>query len=163
MKKLTVLLFVAPAIFAASLVIYTFAIRVPPPEPVRTTVGQVRAEFVRAIEGEVIEVRITDYVRLIGVRVPKGEEGRADAARRFVEETLRGRTLVLRSDHLSPARDQYRLLLAYLEAPAADNRPAVDLNAELLRRGLGEVDADYEFTRRDEFQRLRGKAVPASR
>ena len=61
---------------------------------------------------------------------------------------------MLRSDPLTPARDRRGLLLAYVEAVANQNQPEVNLNRELIGRGLAPVDNAYNFAREKEFEKI---------
>jgi len=79
-------------------------------------------------------------------------EARACEARDALAAMVDGDTVRLAYDSKQPRRDRYGRLLVYV---AADD---LDVNAEMLRRGLAVADTRFPCTRLEEYAKLRRKA-----
>ena len=76
-------------------------------------------------------------------------EGRARAARAALKDIVGGRAVTLVPDGNQPARDRYGRLLVYIEVDG------LDVNAELVRRGVAIVDERFKCNRLDDYLKLR--------
>ncbi|HEX7124423.1 MAG TPA: thermonuclease family protein [Thermodesulfobacteriota bacterium] len=121
-----------------------------------------RAALVRkAVDGDTLLLATGEMVRLIGVDAPEtdGPYTRAEPfgtrAAAFVREAAEGRRIRL---EIGPERrDAYGRTLAYVHVDD------LDLNAELIRRGLARAYRRFPHRRLDEFVRLEAEARAAGR
>lgn len=82
-------------------------------------------------------------------------EARAREARDALAATVDGRTVRLAYDSKQPRRDRYGRLLVYVAAGD------LDVNAEMLRRGLAVADTRFPCARLEEYEKLRRRAQAA--
>lgn len=117
-----------------------------------TTEQTVELEYV--IDGDTIAIEGGERVRFLGVDAPEvGRNGAlsepcADEATALVESTTSKGQVTLVTDPSQPDTDRYGRTLAYVEVGN------VDLSAELLKGGLGDLyRAADDITRYSEYQR----------
>jgi micrococcal nuclease len=152
------------------------------PDPGDTTPAVDREVVVaEVVDGDTLEVRMPDggveTVRLLGVDtpetyadndpaefegVPESQAGRAclraagENATGFVEETLEGGTVSVRTDPTADRRGSYGRLLVYVSVDGES------LNRALLARGHARL-YDTDFQRRDEFATVEDRAQAEGR
>ena len=121
---------------------------------------------VNVVDGDTVDIDIPDgkydntRVRLLGVDTPETKSERFDVmyygpeAAEFLKQLVTGKDVTVILDSISPSRDRYGRLLAWLEI-----EEGVCVNAEIVRGGFGYTDLRFENDRFDEFVELQDAAV----
>lgn len=123
-------------------------------------------KVVNVVDGDTVDLDIHDgkydhtRVRLLGVDTPETKSERYDVmyygpeATEFVKKLVSGKRVTVILDSISPSRDRYGRLLAWLEI-----KNGVCVNAEIVRGGFGYTDLRFDNDRFDEFVQLQEAAV----
>ena len=117
---------------------------------------------VRVIDGDTLELRGGDHVRLIGVDTPETVDPRRPVeafgkeAAAFTRRLAEGKNLRLEFDRETV--DAYGRTLAYVYLP-----DGALLNGEIIRRGYGHVYTRFPFRYEREFVLLEREARAAGR
>jgi micrococcal nuclease len=116
----------------------------------------------RVVDGELIVVSGLGIVRLLGVDVPQTVDARqpaapqADPAAAFLRDLLTNAPVRIEYD--ATREDSAKRPLAYVYVG-----DGLLVNAELVRRGLGRVNAALPFRRLDQFRGFEREAQEAGR
>ena len=102
------------------------------PDPVFATM---ETHCTRIVDGDTIELRGGETVRLLGIDTPELGEPYADAAKWYLYELVAHKTLFLEFDQ--QLRDIYNRLLAHIYVETEDGWVLV--NAEMVRAGLARL------------------------
>ncbi len=123
-------------------------------------------KVVNVVDGDTVDIDIPDgkydntRVRLLGVDTPETKSERfpvmyyGPEATDFVKKLVSGKDVTVILDSISPSRDRYGRLLAWLEIESG-----VCVNAEIVRGGFGYTDLRFDNDRFDEFVELQDAAV----
>jgi hypothetical protein len=138
-----------------------------------TLAGVKRANIVRL---RLKERRVTIYARLIGVGDPTYEPRLEDfgpslkdfvernryrrRAKQFVQKLLHGKTIEVWTRKYA-ALDSKRRLLAYLKIRGSKDR-VLDVNAHIIKNGMGFVARDYVHVTYARYKKLENKAREAN-
>ena len=121
---------------------------------------------VNVVDGDTVDIDIGDgeydhtRVRLLGVDTPETKSERFDVmyygaeATEFVKQLVSGKDVTVILDSISPSRDRYGRLLAWLEI-----KDGLCVNAEIVRGGFGYCDLRFDNDRFAEFVELQKAAV----
>jgi len=114
--------------------------------------GQVSAQLDRLAE-HTPEPDRAELISAIAIvrRNARFAEERARAARAALTDIVGGRAVTIVQDSIQPARDRYGRLLVFVEVDG------LDVNAELVRRGLAIVDERFECERLGAYLEVRTK------
>lgn len=134
-----------PAVALAALIVLTCAAWAQTPDPIRATL---EASCTRIIDGDTIELRGGETVRLLGINAPELGEPYADEAKWALYAWIARKPLLLEIDEQE--RDIYNRLLAHVYVETDDGWVLV--NAEIVRAGLARLFFIYPNARyRDYF------------
>ena len=118
--------------------------------------GRLRSEMEKVVKYAPPEARDElEGARRTFVKWSAVMETRAREAREALAAMLDGKTVRLAYDSKQPGRDRYGRLLVYV---AVDE---LDVNAEILRRGLAVADTRFPCARLEEYEKLRRRAQAA--
>ncbi len=102
------------------------------------------------IDGDTIIVSDGTKVRLLGIDTPERGEPYYKVAKDYLIGAVSKKRVVLKFDQRR--RDKYGRTLAYVY------RDGEHINAEIIRRGLGEVYRKEKYVYKEEFSRLEKEA-----
>jgi micrococcal nuclease len=116
----------------------------------QSAAGQSWFQVSKVIDGDTLQLRSGERVRLIGIDAPELGDSREKAAamaresRDFLRGLAEGRDVRLEYGH--DKKDSYDRTLAYLYL-----RDGTFINAEIIKQGYGAVYKSYKFRYLDEF------------
>ena len=118
--------------FAICLLLVSVALSAQTPDVARATI---EIHCTRILDGDTIEIRGGDTVRLLGINTPETGEPYADQAKWALYDWVAHKTLKLEVDEQE--RDIYNRLLAHVYVETDEGW--INVNAELVRAGLARV------------------------
>ncbi len=134
-----------PVVVLAAFIVLTCAVWAQTPDPIYATLD---ASCTRIIDGDTIELRGGETVRLLGLDTPELGEPYADEAKWVLYSWVAHKPLLLEIDEQE--RDIYNRLLAHVYVETEDGWVLV--NAEIVRAGLANLLFIYPNARyRDYF------------
>ena len=103
-----------------------------------------KVKIIRVIDGDTVVAEGIGRVRLIGIDTPEKGENGYEEAKKFMEDTIGGKEVLLSVDVLGlkdKHRDKYDRALAYVEIDGHD------LGEQIIERGLGTVYDKFNFSK----------------